>query len=100
MRVHARAVPLMREIVVIARLWLRQQRVLNAVSSPSMQVHYGPGAPQTHYRYASAGVGLNWETPWGAQGAQLGLRAASLVTAEMRHTKEARALERAWKEVE
>jgi hypothetical protein len=59
MRVHAQTVPVMREIVVIARMRLRQWRVLNAaslfylnlsaVSSPSMQVLYGPGAPQTQY---------------------------------------------------
>jgi DNA polymerase sigma len=34
MRVYARTVPVMREIVVIVRMWLRQRTVLNAASSP------------------------------------------------------------------
>lgn len=62
MRVYVQTVPVMREIVVIARIArmrLRQRRVLNAASlfylnlsamnNPSMQVLYGPGAPQMQY---------------------------------------------------
>jgi hypothetical protein len=40
-------------------------------------------------------VGFNWETPWGAQGAQLGQQAASPVTVEMSDTEKVRALKRA-----
>jgi hypothetical protein len=68
MRVYAQTVPVMREIVVIARMRLRQRRVLNAaslfylnlsvVSSPSMQVLYGPGAPQMQYGMGVLGWGL------------------------------------------
>ena len=45
-------------------------------------------------------MGLNWEMPWGAQGAQLGQEAASLVTVEMSDTEKVRVLEREWEEVE
>ena len=110
MRVYARMVPMMREIVAVARMRLQQWRVLNAassfylnlnvVNSSSMRVHYGPGAQQTQYRYGSAGMGLNWETPSGVQSAQLGQQAASPVAAEMSDTGKVRALGRAWKEVE
>jgi len=75
-RVYAQTVPVMREIVVIARMRLRQRRVLNAaslfylnlsaVSSPSMQVLYGPGAPQTQY-----GMGV---LVWGLTGRRRGVR--------------------------
>jgi hypothetical protein len=108
--VYMQTVPPMKAAIAQARLRLQQQQMLNsastfyntanALTAPSMQVHYGASTPENNYLYGNSSVGYNWETPYGVEGAVLGQQALELVASGMADVAMVADLEKAWKEVE
>lgn len=105
--IYAQTVPVMRNIVAMAKFKLAQQRMNNAASSfynamdmtAGVNIHYGPGSGYKTV-YGSSASGNWYNTPYGIESERLAAKAMGIVNGMGDDTMKVGMLERIWKEVE